>query len=294
MFFDVAIKDGDMNRTLDLSSLRSFVAVADTGGVTRAANVLNLTQSAVSMQMKRLENALDVQLLDRSARSVGLTAAGEQLLGYARRMLDLNDDAVSRLTDTVFEGIITLGVPHDIVYPYIPSVLRRFNAEFPRVKVHLISAFTRKLREQFERGECDLTLATEDMPGDKGMVLSELPLVWVGAPGGSAWRSRPLRLAFEPNCMFRGPTHKALDDAGIEWEMVVEADSTRTIEASISADLAVNVALQGTPGPHLEEVAHGGYLPPLPTKRINLYVSVLNGGPPRQRLVELLRNAYQN
>ena len=104
-----------MPRNLDLTALRSFVTVAETGGVTRAAGFLNLTQSAVSMQLKPLEESLNVPLLDRSSRSIALTAAGEQLLGYAKQMVALNDEAWGRLTAEEFEGEITLGVPHDII-----------------------------------------------------------------------------------------------------------------------------------------------------------------------------------
>ncbi|MEV8466556.1 LysR family transcriptional regulator [Fluviibacterium sp. DFM31] len=282
-----------MRRVLDLSALRSFVAVADTGGVTRAANLLNLTQSAVSMQMKRLEEALDVQLLDRSARTVTLTAAGEQLLGYSRKMLALNDEAVSRLTDTVFEGELTLGVPHDIIYPHIPGVLQRFNVEFPRMRVHLLSSYTRKLKEEFARGDCDLILTTEESPDAQGETLAALPLVWIGAPGGIAWKQRPLRLGFEPGCMFRAPVQQALDQAGIEWDMAVESDSSRTIEASLSADLAVGAVLSGTASPQLDEIAHGGALPQLPSRQINLYVNGTGQEPPVARMAELVRAAYQ-
>ncbi len=119
-------------RNLDMTALRSFVAVADHGGVTRAAGVLNFTQSAVSMQLKRLEEMLDVVLLNRSNRKIALTASGEQLLGYARRIIDMNDEAMSRLTSEIFEGEIVIGVPHDMVYPVIPRGLQRFNDEFPR------------------------------------------------------------------------------------------------------------------------------------------------------------------
>ena len=118
-------------RNLDMTTLRSFVAVADSGGVTRAAGFLHLTQSAVSMQLKRLEELLAVDLFDRSGRSIALTAEGEQLLVFARRMLALNDEAVRRLTDQAYEGEITLGVPHDIVYPAIPRVLKQFHALVP-------------------------------------------------------------------------------------------------------------------------------------------------------------------
>lgn len=283
-----------MPRNLDLTALRSFVAVADSGGVTRAAGFLNLTQSAVSMQLKRLEQALGQQLLDRSARKIALTASGEQLLSYARRMLALNDEAYSRLTADEYEGEIVLGVPHDIVYPAIPKVLQQFNADFPRMKVHLVSSYTRSLREDFARGEVDMILTTEDSCDAGGETLISLPLIWAGAPGGVAWKSRPLRLAFEHRCGFRPGAIAALDRAGIPWEMAVESDSSRTIEASVSADLAVHTVLEGMEPPHEAQIPHGGALPELETFRINLYVSDISGDPAQAHLVGLLRQGFHN
>ena len=134
-----------MPRNLELTALRSFVTVADTGGVTKAASALNLTQSAVSMQLKRLEESLGQELIDRSGRAIGLTGAGEQLLGYGRKLLALNDEVFSRMTDAAFEGTLVLGVPHDIVYPAIPQVLKQFQAEHPRVQLKLLSSGTLKL-----------------------------------------------------------------------------------------------------------------------------------------------------
>jgi DNA-binding transcriptional LysR family regulator len=131
-----------MPRNLDMTALRAFVTVADAGGVTRAAGLLNLTQSAVSMQLKRLEEALGQPLLDRSARQITLTAPGEQLLSYGRRLLSLSDEVFARFTDQAYEGELVLGVPADIVYPHIPQVLQRFAAEYPRVRVLLQSSCT--------------------------------------------------------------------------------------------------------------------------------------------------------
>ena len=145
-------------RTLDLVALRSFVAVADAGGVTRAAALLNLTQSAVSMQLKRLEDSLALELFSRAARRMALTPEGEQLLGFARRMLHLNDEALSRLTSTAYEGEIRLGVPHDIVYPAVPNILKRIAARYPRVRVNLVSSFTVLLKEQLAKGALDLVV----------------------------------------------------------------------------------------------------------------------------------------
>jgi len=282
-----------MPRNLDITALRSFVAVADAGGVTRAAGFLNLTQSAVSMQIKRLEDALDTELLDRSQRQVGLTAAGEQLLGYARKMLALNDEALHRLTRDPHEGEIVLGVPHDIVYPVIPQVMKAFARAYPRMKVTLISSFTRVLKAQFGRGECDIILTTEDVVEPDGETLAQLPLVWVGAPGGQAWKSRPLKLAYEHNCIFRQGVQEALDEAGIPWVMAVESDSTRTIEASVSADLAVHSVLAGSEPPYVERITHGGALPDLGGTLVNLYVADPVHSPVVLELAEMIRQGYR-
>ena len=234
-----------MARNLDLTALRSFVAVADTGGVTKAAGRLHLTQSAVSMQLKRLEEALGVQLLDRANRSVTTTAEGEQLLSYARRMLALNDEVWGRLTAQEFEGEITLGVPHDIIYPYIPPILRKFAQDFPRMQIKLISAPTTELREMFGRGDCDMILTTEDQPGPGGEVLVQLPLVWIGAEGGTAYKQRPLPVAFCSRCIFRSGVLRRMDQAGVDWDMVVDSDLDNAVEAVVSADLAIHAAIEG-------------------------------------------------
>ncbi|WP_428926078.1 LysR family transcriptional regulator [Marinibacterium sp. SX1] len=260
-------------RNLDITTLRSFVAVADAGGVTRAAGYLNLTQSAVSMQLKRLEELLGIELLDRTRRGVSLTAAGDQLLSYARRMVALNDEVVARLTDQAFEGEITLGVPHDIVYPVIPRVMQQFHAAYPRVKVHLKTSYSASLRTEFARGDCDLILTTEITAGEGAETLAHRPLAWIGAPGGSVWRQKPLRVASQQHCAFRPQSLAALDRAGVAWETAVETDSDRTIEATVAADLAVTTMIAGTEPAHLEQIPHGDALPDLPVQLINMYTA---------------------
>jgi DNA-binding transcriptional LysR family regulator len=275
-----------------MTALRSFVAVADTGGVTKAAGLLNLTQSAVSMQLKRLEESLSTSLLDRSARTIALTSKGEQLLSYARRMLILNDEVYGKLTAKEFEGEVTLGVPHDIIYPVIPLVLRRFAAAYPRVRIQLVSSFTRNLIDEFNRGAIDVILTTEDSVGVGGEVLTKVPLVWVGAPGGQAWKQRPLRLAYEQRCIFRKFVQRRLDEVGIPWEMAVETESTRTIEATVSADLAVHTMLEGTEPRHFERIAHCESLPELREINVNLYQANLDDGPVVADLAKFVRDGF--
>lgn len=281
-----------MLRNLDLTALRSFVAIADAGGVTRAAGFLNLTQSAVSMQIKRLEDSLGVELLDRSARKVVPSAAGEHMLSYARRMLALNDEVYGLMTRTQYEGDLTLGVPHDIVYPAIPQVLQRFAAEFPKVKVRLTSSFTRTLKDQYAKGECDVIMTTEDSVEPGGETLTDLQMVWVGAPGGQAWRQRPLPLAYEQRCIFRQGVQERLDAAGVPWILTVDSDNTRTVEATVSADLAVHTVLEGSEPRHMERIHHGGALPELARMKVNLYSSKAVRSPAIDALTRMIRAAY--
>lgn len=260
-----------MARNMDMTALRSFVAVAETGGVTRAAGLLNLTQSAVSMQLKRLEEGLALSLFQRAHRSLTLTASGEQLLSYARRILTLNDEALTRLTDAAFEGEITLGVPHDIIHPTIPQVLKRLNELYPRIRVQLLSSFTRDLKAHYDQGEADVILTTETFCGPGGITLAEKELCWIGAVNGSAWKRRPVPLAFERRCLFRPGALDALDRAGIDWDMGVESDNTRSVDAMVSADLAIHARIAGTEPDFAEIIPHNGALPDLGGLKINMY-----------------------
>lgn len=281
-----------MIRNLDLTALRSFVAVADSGGVTRAAGLLHLTQSAVSMQIKRLEDSLNIPLLARDGRGVRVTPEGEKLLVQARRMLAINDEILAQLTGAAFEGEVVFGVPQDIVYPHVPAILQRFAAAWPRIKVTLVSSFTSRLKAGMARGEIDMILTTEVGVEPGGEMLSTVPLVWVGAPGGQAWKDRPLRLAFENLCLFRGSVQDALDGQNIDWDMAVNSENTRTIEASVSADLAVHACLAGSESPYLELINHGGALPQLPAFNVNMYIAKGRAQAQSERLAELVRAAY--
>ncbi|MCF6273029.1 MAG: LysR family transcriptional regulator [Rhodobacteraceae bacterium] len=281
-----------MIRNLDLTALRSFITVAELGGVTKAAAQLHLTQSAVSMQLKRLEEALGQALLVRSGRGVRLSLQGEQLLGYGRRILALNDEVWLRMTDAQFEGEVSFGVPADIVYPHVPGILKRFAQDYPRVKVQLVSSYTEYLKGLLAAGKIDMILTTEHGMEKGGEELRTAPLIWVGGEDGRAWEERPLRLAFEGNCIFRPTAQRALSDAGIEWDMVVTSNSTRTIEATVSADLAIHALLAETSSPYMHAISHNGALPELPMFNINMYVAKGARREMAERLAEYVRLAY--
>ncbi len=281
-----------MPRNLDLTALRSFVTTADAGGVTRAAAQLNLTQSAVSMQLKRLEDAVGQPLIDRSGRGVALTPQGEQLAGYARRMLALNDEAWGRLTNQEYEGEIELGVPHDIIYPHIPRALHRFALEFPRVQVKMHSSFTSVLKVQLARGEMDLILTTEADLDAGGVLLDRQRLVWIGAQGGAIWRQRPLRFASVTRCIFKRPAIEALERAEIPWALSVDAQSFSAVDASVSADIAVCVQLESAVPRQCEAIRHGGALPDLPDYLVNMYVTSGPRAALAESLAGMIRESY--
>ena len=278
-------------RNLDLGVLRSFMTVADAGGVTRAAGILNLTQSAVSMQLKRLEETLGVSLLERSGRGLRLTSSGEQLLHYSRKLVALNDEAWGKLTAEDYEGELRLGVPHDVIYPTIPQVLKKFSADFPRMKVQLISLPSLTLKKQFAQGECDLILTTELQPDAGGEILALKKLVWIGAINGSTWRERPLRVAFCSNCIFRPGTVEELGKSGIPWEYAVDSENDNAVEAAGSADLAIHVTMEGNLPAQTEAIDHGDSLPDPGRTGIVMYVQK-SASAPIAGMADILRAAF--
>ena len=281
-----------MPRNLDLAALRSFVTVAEVGGVTRAAGFLNLTQSAVSMQIKRLEESLGQLLFLRAAKKLALSPEGEQLLSYGRRMLALNDEVLSRFATGACEGEMRLGVPHDIVYPAIPGILKRLAQAYPRVRINLMSSFTLPMKEEFARGEFDVILTTERTPDPGAEVLGARQLIWIGARGGTAWQRRPLRLGFKDTCIFRPRTQAALDEAGIPWELATGGESEQAVEATVAADLAVSVRLEGGIPEGCAPITGDNALPRLGEMKIGLYRNQRRKDEVMEMLLSELRCAY--
>ena len=281
-----------MPRNLDVASIRSFLTVAEMGAVTRAATQLNLTQSAVSLQIKRLEEALGQPLFDRIGRGVTLTAAGEQLVGYSRRLLAANDETWERMKAGPVTGEINLGSPDDLLNPHVPKVIRGFAASHSKVKVTLHSAQTVFLKERLARGELDVILTTEPDLYPGGETLAARPLVWIGAPGGQAWKRRPFPLGTVAGCIFNKPAIECLSAAGFDWTVAVDSVSNPVMDANLAADRVVRLQMQGSVNLQVEEIRHGGALPRLPDFYVNMY---LTQGPRRrlaEPLAEALRAAY--
>ncbi len=260
-----------MIRNIDIGLLRTFITVSETGGMTSGGRILNLTQAAVSQQIKRLEDLFQVELFSRNGRQLDLTPAGERLLGNARRILALNDELWGLMTSPDFEGEIRLGVPHDIVRPFMPSILRSFSTTWPRVRVTLICETTPQLLGLLKDGKIDLTLTTEAVPGEPHELLLGDPLVWVGARDGDAHLRDPLPISLgHETCAFRAAAVKALTEAGRNWSLICQVSDMGPLTATLEADLAIAPFLTQTVPDNVVILDKATGLPTLPSYYINL------------------------
>jgi len=260
-----------MRRDIDIGLLRAFVAVVETGSVTGAAALLNLTQAAVSQQVKRLEELFGIELFERHHKRLTLKPSGERLFAHAQRLIAHNDEVWGTMSAPAYEGEVRLGVPTDIVGPFIPPILKRFDKAWPRVRVVLKCMTTPLLLQQLRQGSVDLTLTTERTCRTNGETLLEDDLVWAGAPNGVAHRRDPLPVSLgRDTCEFRPSVLKALGDAGRDWRPVCEAGMD-ALKASLEADIAVGPFLRRTIPSYLGPV-DDVRLPRLPKFLVNMYV----------------------
>ena len=261
-----------MRRDLDMALVRAFLAVVEAGGVTRAAASLGLSQAAASQQIKRLEEALDCRLFERTGRRLVLAPAGERLLAQARRLLAMNDEVWSSMRTLSFEGEVRMGVPYDLVGSFVPGVLRRFAKAQPRVRVSLVCEDSKIVREALKSGGVDLALTTETECGRHGETLRTDRLVWVGVAGGDAHLRDPLPVSLgAPSCVFRPVAIEALGKVRRDWRAVCEVSRMEPVHAVLEAGLAVAPLLRSSVPERFEILGRDARLPALPEFRINLY-----------------------
>ncbi|MFG1421411.1 LysR family transcriptional regulator [Roseixanthobacter liquoris] len=256
---------------LDPDLLKAFVAVADQRSFTRAATHLNRTQSAVSMQIRRLEERLQVELFHRSTIHVELSAAGEGLIGYARRILTLNEEAVGRLREHKVEGAVRLGVMDDYGTLLVPALLARFAAAYPLVRVQMETGLTATMPDRL--GESyDLVVAMHPAGQAEGQFLRREQAVWAAGPEPGIEGRTPLPVALYPHgCLFRKWAIEALDAARRPWRLAFVSHSLAAVEAVAAQGLAVTVVKSGTFPHGLRALGERDELPPLPAADIRLH-----------------------
>lgn len=228
---------------LDLDVLRTFGAIADTGSFTAAADMVFRTPSAVSMQIKKLEETIGRSVFVRDSRSVSLTREGEYLLEHARRMLALNREAVARFIIPDVAGEVRLGAPDDVAERFLPDMLRRFADTHPTITVNVVVENSKPLAEKVSRKEIDLALITCGIvPSDNDSleILFRERLVWAALKCGLAAGQDPLPVSvWEEGCVWRNAGLKALEKAGRQYRIAFQSAYVSGQKAAILADLAI-------------------------------------------------------
>jgi DNA-binding transcriptional LysR family regulator len=259
-------------RDIDVAIVRAFLTVVETGSVTRAARLLNLSQGAISQQIRRLEALAGKHLFVRSGRRLTLSAEGRDLLGPGRQLISSNDHLWGSLREPAFQGEVRFGAPYDIIGSYTPPILRRFSDAFPTTRVTLVCQDSILLLADLKAGNIDLALTTELDCRKGGETLRTDRLVWVGARGGNAHTRDPLPVSLGAEaCVFRPIATAALRKARREWLVVCEVSNMEPVRATLEADLAIAPLLSHSVPDSLEILATTKRLPKLPTFKINLY-----------------------
>lgn len=283
-----------MGRTnLNMDVLRSFAAGVELGSFARASARVGRSQSAVSAQLRKLEEQVGRPLLRKQGRGLALTEAGETMLSYARRLLELNDEAVAAVRGAEVEGWVRLGLPQDFAELWLPEVLGRFARRHPRVRVEARAERNSELLGRVETGKLDLALAWGEPEGAYAERLADLPIEWIGSAGGEAtWRpGEPLPLVvFEPPCRFRAVGVAALDRAGIPWRLAFTSPSLAGLWAAVAAGLGVSLRTRaGLPGGVRAFGPAEAGLPALPRIALSLHAAHAEPTPAVALLASILR-----
>jgi DNA-binding transcriptional LysR family regulator len=278
-------------RNLDIDLLRTFATIADTRNFSRAAERLLRNQSTVSLQIKRLEDAVGRRLLERSPRSVKLTASGETLLGYALNILALNDEVVARVKEPELTGNLRLGTPEDFATTYLPDVLAEFTKSYPLVSLEVTCDLTLNLLQRFRAKEFDLALVKrEPTAGGRGMRVWREALAWVSGEAYPLPRKGPVPLVVSPEpCVYRKRATRALAEDNRKWRVSYTCGSLAGAQAAVRAGLGIAV-LPKDMIPTGLHVIEAGILPALRDTEIALLAGRPLSAPARRLHEHIVRS----
>jgi len=277
---------GAILRNIPTDLLRSFVSAIDTGSFTRAAGAVGRTQSAVSLQIRRLEQMLGARLFLRDAHRLTLTAEGATVAQYARRMLALNDEVLALLHSPGLSGRVRLGVPYEYAAALLPVILGRFAQSHPNVTLEVTSDLTRNLLRRYREGAFDLVLALHDPDSPGGRVIVTEPLLWFAGADHDRWQQRPLPLVLAPPpCVYRGRILAALTAQGVPLRVAYLSSSHEAVLAAVRAGLGISAMAQSTIPADARLLPPGAGLPPL--GRLDLRLHGATGRAPQEAVSHL-------
>jgi DNA-binding transcriptional LysR family regulator len=261
-----------MPHLLDIDQLKTFVAIADTGSFTKAADLVHKTQSAVSMQMKRLEERLGRPVFERDGRQSKLSEDGEKLLDYARRIVRLNLECLATFGDVDLTGRVRLGVPDDYADRYLPEILARFSRSNPRVEVTVVCEPTPMLSERVHAGDLDLAIITHvEAKGYVSEIVRVEQLLWITSTRHCVHEETPLPLALgRPTCNWRQSATEAMERINRPFRVLYSSWNSNAVGAAVLAGLAVSVLPESAVRQGMRVLGPSDGFPPLPSCNIGL------------------------
>jgi DNA-binding transcriptional LysR family regulator len=284
-----------MAHLLDIDQLRTLTAIADTGSFTKAADIVHKTQSAVSMQMKRLEERVGRDIFEKDGRASKLTEDGERLLDYARRIVSLNQDCMLSFTDAALSGRIKLGVPDDYADRYLPEILARFTRSNCKVEVTVICEPTPMLIERLQANELDLAIITHSDHRGPAEVIRHERLLWVTSARSQVHEENPVPLALgRPTCAWRQAATERLERIGRPFRVLYASWNSTAVGATVTAGLAVSVLPESAIRPGMRVLGPSDGFPALPSVKIALMRNRLEPSPLADKLSEHIISSLDN
>ncbi|MVA35515.1 LysR family transcriptional regulator [Agrobacterium vitis] len=281
-------------RNLDSDALASFVAVAETGSFTAAAERLGRTQAAVSMAIGKWEERLDLRLFDRGHRRVTLTPIGERLLGYARRIRAIEDEALATLLEGRNESRVRLGMPDDYLTLFGTALMQRFAPQHPKVNLDLQYDFSHHLEGMVESRELDIAIITQSPAEPKGELIRLERQVWCAAPNRYPEHSSTVQLALFPDgCRSRPQVLAALDRADRRWRIVYSSSDIAGIQLAVHSGDLLTVLPETAVPVNWRKLGMDDGLPELPILRLAMVLPQQPRLPVRQ-LATFLRAEFQH
>lgn len=261
-----------MTVLLDIDQLRTFIAIAETGSFTKAADVVHKTQSAVSMQMKRLEERVGKPIFARDGRASRLTEEGERLLDYARRIVKLNLEAMASLTSAELSGRVRLGVPDDYADRYLPEIMARFSATHPNVELTVVCDPSIDLIDRIDTGDLDLAIITDcDAIHRDPEIIRREQLLWVGSSRHAVHLEEPVPLALgRQTCQWRQEAIAMLQVAGRAFRILYTSSNSTAVSAAVLSGLAISVLPESGLRPGMRVLGPSDGFPALAPCRIGL------------------------
>lgn len=270
--------------------LRTLVAAQELGGLNRAARQVGRSQSAVSQQLRKLEEQAGQALFRKQGRGLALTEAGDLVLRYARRILELNDEAIAAVQGAAVEGSVRFGMPNDFAETWLPAALGRFKRTHPSVRIEASVDRNAELLDRLETGRLDLVLVFGHGARTGAERLAKVPMVWIGREAlERRAMEEPLPLVlFEPPCAFREAALAALDAAAVPWRVAFTSPSLAGLWAAVDAGLGVTVRTAPSRPPHLTVLDSAAGWPDLPLTDLSLHTAGHSLSPAASRLRDIL------